>query len=193
MLKKDLRTKYMALRQEHSKAYIVSQSLAMSNKALGLDIWQGHYYHIFLSIPSKNEPDTAYLLSILQGKDKDVVVPKMEGNELEHYLLTDNTLLKANPWGVPEPQNGLRVTAQQLDVVFVPLLAFDQKGHRVGYGKGFYDRFLKACRKDVIKVGLSLYPPEKAITDSNAEDVRLDFCVTPEKIYTFPPSGASAS
>ena len=70
-------------------------------------------------------------------------------------------------------------------MVLVPLLCFDESGHRVGYGKGFYDRFLTKCRPDTQKVGLSYFPPVKEITDADSFDIRLDLCLTPEKVWRF--------
>ena len=70
-------------------------------------------------------------------------------------------------------------------MVFVPLVAFDELGNRVGYGKGFYDEFLKNCSKDTIKIGLSFFEAEAVISDIELHDVPLDFCVTPGKIYNF--------
>ena len=72
-----------------------------------------------------------------------------------------------------------------IDVVFVPLLAFDKLGHRVGYGKGFYDKFLRGCRPKIIKIGLSFFEIEKPIEDTHLNDVNLDYCVTPKHIYMF--------
>lgn len=186
MLKKDLRLHYNTLRKDVSPQSLLNSSLAIANKLLTLPIWNFNYYHIFLPIASKNEVDTSFILSILQGKDKNIVLPKIDGaNSLEHILLTDNTKLKANSWGVPEPQEGIEVPVEKIDVVFVPLLAFDQNGNRVGYGKGFYDNFLQESKKDVIKVGLSLFAAEAKISDVSENDISLDYCVTPEKIYSF--------
>ena len=69
--------------------------------------------------------------------------------------------------------------------MFIPLLAFDVCGNRVGYGKGFYDDFLKNCSKDTVKIGLSFFEAETVIHDVELHDVRLDYCVTPNKSYTF--------
>src|SRR5690606_31403058 len=138
---------------------VESKSLEIANKCLELPIWQHSNYHIFLSITEKGEINTEYLLHILQGKDKNIVVPKtnFKTQTLSHFLLTDNTIIKKNKWGIPEPEDGIPFPEEKIDVVFVPLLAFDKKGNRVGYGKGFYDRFLKLCKPDVIKIGLSLF------------------------------------
>lgn len=104
---------------------------------------------------------------------------------LKHYLLTDSTSLQKNRWNVPEPVDGLEVPLSKIDVVFVPLMAFDRKGNRVGYGKGFYDRFLSQCRAGVKKIGLSLFEAEEAIADVSNNDIALDYCITPDKIYSF--------
>ncbi|MDC6404426.1 MULTISPECIES: 5-formyltetrahydrofolate cyclo-ligase [Maribacter] len=185
MLKKDLRLKYSAFRKQLSLEQIAAKSLDISNKALELPIWSKKYYHIFLPITSKQEIDTINLLSILQGKDKYVIVPKVQQDTLEHYLLTDSTKFKNNSWGVPEPVDGIQIDPNMIDVVFIPLLAFDTIGHRVGYGKGYYDTFLASCRPDVLKVGLSFFDAEELITDVFPGDIPLDYCVTPQKNYSF--------
>jgi 5-formyltetrahydrofolate cyclo-ligase len=64
-------------------------------------------------------------------------------------------------------------------------LAFDKKGHRVGYGKGFYDKFLTECKPKIINIGLSFFVPEELISDVLESDVILDYCVTPSGVYEF--------
>lgn len=86
---------------------------------------------------------------------------------------------------MPEPLDGIEISPLKIDVVFIPLLAFDKKGNRIGYGKGFYDQFLSDCKADVIKIGLSFFEAEEAITDVYKDDVPLDYCVTPQQIYRF--------
>lgn len=185
MLKKDLRLKYSALRKQLPLEQIAAKSLDISNKALELPIWSKDYFHLFLPITSKQEIDTINLLSILQGKGKHVIVPKVRQDTLEHYLLTDTTKFKNNSWGVPEPIDGIQIDPKKIDVVFIPLLAFDRKGHRVGYGKGYYDTFLANCRPDVLKVGLSFFEAEELISDVFGGDIPLNYCVTPKKNYSF--------
>ena len=186
MLKKDVRLNIKHLRKNLDPGSIHDLSARIANGLLPLPIWEFHYYHIFLPIIKNAEVDTGLILPMLHGRDKNVVVPKTEeGNRLSHYLLTDNTLLKGNRWQIPEPVNGLEVPVDKIDVVFLPLLGFDEKGHRVGYGKGYYDGFLKECREDVVKVGLSFFPPVEEITDVREGDVKMDYCVTPERTYSF--------
>jgi 5-formyltetrahydrofolate cyclo-ligase len=186
MLKNFLRSSYISLRlQLHEKDY-QDRSIAIANACLKLPIWDFETYHIFMSIPEKREVDTTYLIPILQGKDKEIVIPKVVKNKsLSHYALEDDVILKKNKWGIPEPLAGREIPAKSIDVVFVPLLAFDEKGNRVGYGGGFYDRFLHSCRPETIRVGLSFFPPVTEITDVHPQDVPLHYCVTPERTYSF--------
>ena len=187
MTKKELRLKYKELRLSLNANVIDEMSLAIANLILELNIWDKTYYHIFLPIKSQNEVNTEFLLHILQGKDKDIVISKsnFETLEMTHYLLTDNTTIKNNQYNIPEPIDGLEVSISKIDVVFVPLLAFDKQGNRVGYGKGFYDKFLAQCKPETIKIGLSFFEPEDLILNVFDVDVKLDFCATPTSIYKF--------
>lgn len=187
MNKKELRLKYKALRATLSQEDIEDKSLAIANQAVKSDIWNKLYYHIFLPITEHKEVDTEFLLQVLQGKDKEILVSKsnFETRKMIHFLMTDNTKFKKNEYNIPEPLDGIEVPPSKIDVVFVPLLAFDKKGNRVGYGKGFYDNFLSDCRADVIKIGLSFFEAEEQIVDVFESDVKLDFCITPEKVYQF--------
>ena len=187
MNKKELRIKYKALRSELSENDVEELSLAIANKVLTLRIWGKTYFHIFLPIIEQKEVNTEFILHLLSGKDKETVVSKcdFETRHLVHFLLTDNTKIKKNEYNIPEPVNGLEVPTNKIDVVFVPLLAFDNAGHRVGYGKGFYDKFLKECKLETIKIGLSFFEPSAIIEDIFENDVKLDYCVTPNTIYRF--------
>lgn len=184
--KPTLRIKYIKLRKNLSDEVIEEKSLQIANKALELPIWDKTYYHLFLTISNKKEVNTEYLLHVLQGRDKSVVISKtdFESGGMIHFLLQENTALKVSKYGIPEPVAGIAINPEQIDVVFVPLLGFDRIGHRVGYGKGFYDRFLEKCNPNAVFVGLSFFEPEPKIL-SNITDVKLHYCITPTKIYSF--------
>jgi 5-formyltetrahydrofolate cyclo-ligase len=187
MTKKELRIKYKALRSELSESDLDQMSLAIANKVLALEIWEKTYFHIFLPISENKEVNTEFILHLLSGKDKEIVVSKCDLGtcNLTHFLLTDNTKIKKNQYNIPEPLNGLEVNTNKIDVVFVPLLAFDKAGHRVGYGKGFYDKFLTECKSETIKIGLSFFEAEEIIEDVFKNDVKLDYCATPNEVYRF--------
>jgi 5-formyltetrahydrofolate cyclo-ligase len=187
MTKNELRTKYTLLRQKLSEATIDDLSLQIANQIIHLDIWQHSFYHLFLPIQSKKEVNTEYILQVLAGKDKNIVlsVSDFSSREMSHFLLTDNTTIKKNEYGIPEPVDGLEVPISKINVVFVPLLAYDEKGHRVGYGKGFYDQFLSKCQHETLKIGLSFFEAEIQIEDIFSTDISLDYCITPTRIYNF--------
>ncbi|MFD1186558.1 5-formyltetrahydrofolate cyclo-ligase [Pontibacter rugosus] len=147
----------------------------------------GQTVHVFLPIIKNNEVNTWPIIEQLRLEHPEVrvVVPvtDVEQHVLTHHHLTDEAILVENRWGIPEPQNAQTIHAREVDVVLIPLLAFDRAGHRVGYGKGFYDRFLADCRSDVLKVGLSLEPPVVSIADPNPFDVPLDAVVMPQGVW----------
>ena len=181
-----LRTEYQKRRDILTEEQIADCSIQISNLSLTLNIWEYSIYHLFMTNEKNKEIDTSYLLSVIQGKDKQPVIPKIvDDNRLEHFLLNDQTPLKNNRWGIPEPLGGITINPKQIEVVFVPLLVFDQQGHRVGYGKGYYDRFLDQCSESTLKVGLTFFDPVTKIDDIETHDISLDFALTPERIYAF--------
>ena len=185
-IKSDLRSHYLKLRSKLTSEQIDDFSIEIVNRCLELNLWNKSVYHLFMASEQNKEIDTAHLLSVLQGKDKQIVIPKiLDDYELEHYLLFDQTPLKMSHWGIPEPQSGIKINSNQIDVVFVPLLIFDLQGHRIGYGKGYYDRFLAKCRKETIKVGLSYFDPIEKIDDIQSHDIPIDFGITRDRIYEF--------
>ena len=145
--------------------------------------------HTFLPIKRNNEIDTWLIINTLQ-KDfaTNIVIPKShEDGTMTNYLLTKETIFEENQWKIPEPSSvdSIQSSVADIDLVLIPLLCFDKKGYRVGYGKGYYDRFLANCRPDVLKIGLSIFEPIEQIKDVDAYDIRLDFCITPNKIWQF--------
>jgi len=187
MKKSEIRSKYKALRKQLSENDIEEMSLAVTNKLITLPIWEKTYFHIFLPITEHNEVNTEFILHLLSGKDKEIVISKsdFDTRNMTHFLLTDSTKIKKNEYNIPEPVDGIEVPSNKIEVVFIPLLAFDKNGHRVGYGKGFYDKFLAECKPETIKIGLSFFEAEELIQDAFESDVMLDYCVTPNEVYIF--------
>ncbi|MGV3684207.1 MAG: 5-formyltetrahydrofolate cyclo-ligase [Daejeonella sp.] len=146
--------------------------------------------HIFLPISMQNEIDTFSILLYFKHSHPNlqIVVPRTNFKSLEMLNMLydhEHTILGRNRYGIPEPIHGRVVPPAEIDLVFIPLLAFDRNGNRAGYGKGFYDRFLSNCRPDVKKIGLSFFDPVDEISDINEFDVPLDMCLTPGKTWKF--------
>jgi 5-formyltetrahydrofolate cyclo-ligase len=117
----------------------------------------------------------------------ETLVPRVnfQTGEIENLKFTPETELVVNVWQIAEPGGSELIATEKIDTVLVPLLCCDRRGFRVGYGKGFYDKFLSRCRPDCLKIGLSLFEPTEIIADINSCDVKLDYCVTPENIHNF--------
>jgi len=145
--------------------------------------------HTYIAADILNEVDTRHIIRYLRFVNPGlrISIPKInfETGELDHYIFHDELSMVINQFGIAEPIHGEPVTVTDIDLVLTPLLAFDSNGYRVGYGKGFYDKFLAQCRDNVIRVGLSYFDPEEPIEDIGPYDVPLNYCVTPEKAYVF--------
>ena len=144
--------------------------------------------HLFLPIAGNKEPDTYAIAGWLREQYPDIrlVLPKTgPGRQMDHLVWDAMTALVPNHWGIPEPAAGTVVQPHEIDAVFLPLLIFDERGNRIGYGKGFYDRFLAECRPATRKIGVSLFEAVDAITDVSAHDVAMDLCVTPTRVWSF--------
>ncbi|WP_452222780.1 5-formyltetrahydrofolate cyclo-ligase [Lacinutrix chionoecetis] len=187
MTKADLRKKYKKLRSNLNEETRDALSIDIANKLLNLDIWEHEFYHLFLSIESLKEVNTSFILNILSGRDKHIVISKSNfiDRSLQHFLLTDNTKIKLNKYNIPEPVDGIEIEHSKIDVVFVPLLAFNKNGQRIGYGKGFYDTFLANCKPETIKIGLSFFEVEPNLFPVLSTDIALDYCITPNNTYVF--------
>lgn len=105
--------------------------------------------------------------------------------EMHAVMVDDDSFFETNQYGIDEPVDGKKMNTADIEMFIVPLLSFDKNGNRVGYGKGYYDRFLKQCSSDSIKIGFSYFDAVENIEDINQHDIELDYCITPESICTF--------
>lgn len=142
---------------------------------------------LFLPIERQREVNTYMLLERAMNIGAQVAIPKtnFETMEMRHFLYEENDQLEVNEKGIPEPKKGKAIAADRIDYVFVPLLAVDKNGHRVGYGKGFYDRFLRKCSPNCQFIGLHYFDLEEKITDVLPTDIRLNAVVTPSGVIRF--------
>jgi 5-formyltetrahydrofolate cyclo-ligase len=189
MLKKDIRTEFRNKRNALSpgeKAKLDDLLLIQFQKV------ELPFLHTVLSywpIEENNEPNTHIFTDFLSFRNPalEIAYPKVnKGNEtMEAVMVNEDTAFLKGHFNVPEPISDHIITAESFDLVFVPLLACDRRGYRVGYGKGFYDKYLKHCRADCIKAGLLYFDPVAEIADKEQFDVPLDLCITPQNTYVF--------
>lgn len=187
MTKKELRLFYKNEREQ------LAASSILRFDDLMLIQFQKLYFDnakILLSyLPINNEPNiqiyTSYLNHLIEGLQIAYPVTNFEDNSMNAFLVNNDTNFTTNSYGLTEPVNGIEVNAKEIDIVFVPLLVCDVNGYRVGYGKGFYDRYLAQCKNNVIKIGFCYFNPVENIDDKNNFDIPLNYCITPQKIYEF--------
>jgi 5-formyltetrahydrofolate cyclo-ligase len=186
-LKQELREEYLKKRELLSSLEVHQLNLDLLNEFKKLPLKDFHYIHFFIPIKKFMEPDSLLIIHWILKEHPEIKIvlsrSNLQTNLMEHFVWDDGQELIENRWGIKEPDSGKRVLSQQIDAVIVPLLAFDKNGDRVGFGKGFYDRFLSDCRKDCKKIGLSFFEPIDKIRDTDSYDVKLDLCVTPSKTW----------
>lgn len=190
MTKTELRKYYLSERKKLDNAEVGKQSKAIQTQLVDLlQVVPPAYLHVFLPIVKNNEIDTWQVIEHIWANmpHTQVVasVTNFKTKIMHNYALNPDTVLVKNKWGIPEPQGATPVNDVQIDWVIVPLLCVDQRGYRVGYGGGFYDRFLANCHPDIKKTGVSLFSPVDIISDIDRYDIPLDHCVTPERVYRF--------
>lgn len=191
MDKKELRKHYIQKRKKVD-ALVLSKKI----QELLFSRLMMHRYdrvHCYLSASTKNEVDTTSIFTILQ-KDfpTEIYVPKAEiGNQMSHHLLTKDSLLEKNAWGINEPIHSEGIDAptffntEEDILILVPMLVCDKNGHRLGYGGGYYDRFLEYKTPKTTTVGLSFFEPIDVLPEVHEKDCVLDFVICPNKVWQF--------
>lgn len=190
MKKSELRKLFIAQRKEITPNEKAEKSLLIFNNVFAdFDFAKTNFVHCFLPIERFNEIDTHLFFNKIWQDFPQIqtVVPRVDFQTLEmkSLIYTAETELIENSWNIHEPTHDEFIAPEKIDAVFVPLLCADKRGFRVGYGKGFYDRFLKDCREDCLKIGLNYFEPIEEISDVNEFDIKLDFLVTPERVHGF--------
>lgn len=190
MTKAELRRAFRQRRRTVSEAEAAALNQALTDRFFAeIDLTSVRVLHAFLTAERLREVDTFPLVGRLHAEFPRVrtVVPKTDfaTGELMHLVWQPGEPLVPNAHGLPEPTGGEVVSPEKFDLILVPLLAFDRRGQRVGYGGGFYDRFLVQCRPEALKLGLSWFDPVDEISDTNAFDVPLDACLTPGFLHRF--------
>ena len=188
MNKQQLREIYRQKREELLTSEVEKLSLKISEQFMLLPkITENCVYHIFMPITKHNEINTLHIVKKLWKIKKTIVVPRMNPGktEMDTCLLLPNTKMISNSYDIHEPECCQRIYTGNIDVMILPLLSYDKKGYRIGYGKGYYDRFIAGLKKPVFKVGLSFFDPDTDHLTSDTWDVPMDCCVTPEKFIQF--------
>lgn len=190
MTKPELRKSYLEKRRSLS----VGEQSALGSKIAdrffeAVDLAAVTNLHIFIHIRKFNEVDTSMIFYRVWRDFPHVrtFAPKSDlaTGTIRDVLFDSATAFEENRWEIREPVSGETIEPAELDVAIVPMLAFDKEGHRVGYGKGFYDRHLAACRPDCVKIGVGYFGPVAGMIEPTQHDIPMDMCVTPDGIFRF--------
>ena len=189
MNKEELRKHQLSLRKALPDKDLHADSQAITTQCITLlSQTTAQNIHLFLPITKQREVNTWALYEyLLESPSYTPVLSKsnFEDYTLSHHPMQAGDSIEETTLGIPEPMHKRTVSPEALDLVFVPLLGFDAHGHRLGYGAGFYDRFLAECRADCLKVGLSLLPVLDSELPASEFDMALNQCITPAELYRF--------
>lgn len=156
---------------------------------LAASAWLRHARHVAVYLDYGSELGTSALIDALLRDGKQVYVPRIITQRRMCFVqLTARTPLRLNPFGISEPAGRPRQrSARQMDVIVLPLLGFDGRGHRLGTGGGYYDRALAAPRpfRKPRLVGYGYELQKVTALPAERWDIRLDAAATEAGIYKF--------
>ncbi|MDB4088524.1 5-formyltetrahydrofolate cyclo-ligase [Flavobacteriales bacterium] len=186
MTKQEIRKEYLSKRKELETQFVKIESLKISDILTQNFKLEGKTVHCFIPIAKNNEVDTWLLIDRIMENGK-VVISKsnFKDNTLSHFYFEKETQLALSKFDILEPVGAKSCPIDELDIVLIPLLTFAANGYRVGYGGGFYDRFITELPEKTQLIGLSLFEPIDEIKDLNTFDKKMHVCITPKEIFYF--------
>jgi 5-formyltetrahydrofolate cyclo-ligase len=189
MIKNTVRKEFLQRRMNILQEELQQHTALIADNFRKLNLPPVNYLLSYNPLASRHEFDVSICEDILKEENlmMRVAWPKIHVDllDMEAVQVEKDGLFIKNKFNILEPIGGPVIPPQNHDTIFVPLVAFDTRGYRVGYGKGYYDRYLAQCRKDAIKIGFSFFDAIEYIEDIDEFDVPLNFCITPHRIYEF--------
>ena len=184
MPKRSIRAQFLAERKALSKEFCLDSSRQAQQRLLSEDVFaKAKVLALYSEI--HNEVSTGLVAKQALELGKTLVFPRVCGNELEFVVVDDLSKLTHGAFGVLEPQCREMVDPAALDLVVVPGVVFDTKGHRLGYGRGYYDRALTRCSQECTKVGFAYDFQLVEELPSVEHDEELSMLITEERILKF--------
>lgn len=145
------------------------------------------HIHVFIPMVDNQELDIRPLFHYLWSKDCVLYTSQMNyrDDQMDTVLFSSEVAILKDQKGIPFPENSGPIAPDHIQLVLVPLLAFDRAGNRLGYGKGYYDKFFSMLpNTDVFKLGVSMFDPIDSLP-AEKHDIALDACVCPRGIMHF--------
>ena len=178
--KKAIRKQIFAARKAHTDAQIEEWSRKITKVFVSLEEYK-KCSRILAYVDYNHEVMTRYMIEAAWNDGKEVAVPKVVGQDMVFYKLTDFAQLEKGYFGIPEPARGEIVQWEEA-LMIMPGVAFDRANHRVGYGGGFYDRFLEKHTK-VRRVAVAFEFQMMPEVPTEPTDISPEIIVTEKEIY----------
>ena len=189
MLKRAIRGNYLEKRMQLTDAELEEYSSRILAQFETVSLPETEILLSYYPLGTRKEFDVSFCDSLVKKRFSSLKIawPRIDVDRhtMEAYQVFADGLFAKNKYNILEPISGEWVDPEMIDLAFVPLVAFDKNGYRIGYGKGFYDRYLKRCRPSIPMIGFSFFEPVERIRDINEFDVPLSLCITPSGIYEF--------
>lgn len=190
--------------KQEARAWGKSQRAALSKEAIEgwrnmqvqvlfhtLDMSKVNVCHVFLPMLNQAEPDLWPLLKLWVDKYPNLIfaapISDFKTKSFAQYQLDTAEFPPYSVKGIPEPSSTVEISPGLTDIAFIPLLAADVYGSRVGYGAGFYDRFLAQCAPECIKIGVALYGAIEGVIAHEQHDIKLDYYASPTELIKTRP------
>jgi len=187
MLKSDARKELLAKRKNLTASDCLKWDDLLLIQFQKLDFSNVQTVANFYPLENHNEPNSLlfakYLKTMVPGIQ--LVYPVVEANKTKMQFYKESEILRFNEWGIAEPTSNEMLEPSSIDAVIVPLIGFDLKGHRIGYGKGFYDKYFVNYPTHRPRIGVCYFEPLSNIEDTHEFDVPLTHCITPWNSYEF--------
>ncbi|HDQ25724.1 MAG TPA: 5-formyltetrahydrofolate cyclo-ligase [bacterium] len=192
MDKHKLRAKYRALRKRECGEPSLKSSAVISSNFFStvLPVIPDGIIMCYVSI--KGEVDTSAILKELLRKGRSVCVPYLKEKRIIPCLISKRTAFKKSAFGIPQPRSLKPVKSRDISAVITPGLAFDRNGNRLGFGGGYFDRFLAALPASSLKIGTAFSYQICGRLPGYAHDVKMDLIIT-EKGFIVPAAASPAS
>jgi len=189
MIKKNVRKEYLQRRMDTPEEDLQQQMALMAFQFRKLTLPPVKFLMSYSPLLSRREFDVSVCEDMLkiQNPSLQIAWPRIDEQtrDMDAVIMQRGGLFTKNRYNVLEPISSTIIEPEVLDVIFVPLVAFDERGYRVGYGKGYYDRFLARCKPGIIRVGFCYFEPVRPIEDVHQFDIPLNYCITPYRTYEF--------
>ncbi len=180
MTKDEIRLNMRAMRRNLTKDFITDASQTIQSTILAFDcVRSAKTVMIYMS--AFNEPRTDILLKTLSDEGKQIAVPI---SNADNYTITPSLIgaeFCRGEYGIAEPEKTSPVDVSEIDIAIIPAIAFDKRGMRLGFGKGYYDKFLAEFKG--VKIGVGY---EFQVLDALpvcAHDIGMDIIITEKRVY----------